>query len=218
MDHAAVLLSLSIAVLLTGCGDSPTPPEAEGAQGSSPTEQVQAEGENAAADLRNFASATLGPIRYRFDPRELIMAEVFIQVPPGGGEQLWGAKLIPIQRADLLGQDRCQYGETGRTETCEAQKEAGLVLALLERPLEHYREAFQEKGLGDELSPAQLDGSRGFSFTAEAEGSDLKYHFLPLRDRTILLARQFVHGHNTGGEAMQEVVRSVAEELEKSHS
>jgi len=208
MDHARVVLGLSMSVLLAACNNG----GATADQGAEPAHT------DVTADHRGApTTATVGPVRYQFDATQLIMAEVLVQVPPGNGDRLWGAKLIPIARADVLGQELCEYTRPGRLETCETAKEAGLALMLLERPLDHYRQAFVDRGLGDELIPAQLDDSRGFGFTAEREGSRIEYRFLPLEDRTMLLARHFIDGQDAGAEAIEEVIRSVERGLEAAH-
>jgi len=213
MDQTAVLLALSIPVLLTGCN----PGEAGGEQGAAPMEQVQADGVDPPIGGAK-TGATLGPIHYEFDPTQLLMAEVLVRIPPDRDEQVWAAKLIAFQRADMLGQDLCQYEQSGRLEMCDAQKEPGLALALLARPLTDYREAFVRNGLEDKLSTAELDGSRGFTFTAQAGRSRIEYHFLPLQDRTVLVARRSIAGQDLGAEAIRDVIRSFEEGLRAAHT
>jgi len=157
-----------------------------------------------------MVSNTFGPVHYQYNPGELTKAEVLVEVPPDYDDEVWSVKLIPASRAALLGQDRCRYGQSGRTENCVAENETGLILALLERPLADYRDAFVDEGLDDELSPASLDGISGFGFVAEAEGSGVEYRFLPLEDRTVLVARQFAAGHDEGREAIEQVIRDIA--------
>jgi hypothetical protein len=208
MDRGRFVLGLGLPALLAGC-DAGDTVERQAAQ-----EHDQSDGAVVGGNHRT--SGRIGPVRYQYDAGALTMVEVVVEVPPSFESEVWGTKLIPVQRAAMLGQQLCQYGESGRIDTCEAENEAGLVLALLERPLADYQQAFVENGLGDELSPTQLDGSRGFTVTAQAEGSGIEYHFLPLRERTILLARQFHAGQDAGGEAVQDVIRSIARGLEAS--
>jgi len=206
MDYAWVVLGMSIPVLLAGCDADRTGEE----------QAAQVSGSEDAPIVSNAvaASATVGPIRYQYDATALTMTEVVVEVPPDYRGQIWGAKLIPRERGAMLGQELCRYGQSGRVETCEAEKEAGVVLALLERPLADYRQAFVNDGLGDELSPVRMEGALGFAFTAEAEGSGIEYRFLPLQGRTVLLARQFTAGQDGGEEAMEGVISSVSRALE----
>lgn len=217
MVRVQVVLGLSIPVLLAACDT----PDAEVAQSGSarelspgaPGEPQGSEAEAPLSDSGRLASGTLGPVRFEYDATQLMLAEVLVELPPDYADQVWAAKLIPVARARLLGQDRCRYGESGRTQTCNAESEAGLILALLERPLSDYRRAFVRKRMEDALSPARVDGTHGFSFTAQAEGSGIEFRFLALEERTVLVARQFVVGQNEGAEAINEVIRSIENEF-----
>ena len=137
------------------------------------------------------ASARLGPVRYSFDASRLTLAEVMLALPPRYQEMMWAVKLIPAKRAAMLGSQACDYRSTGVAEMCNSQDEAGLALALLERPLADYRRAFEEADVGDiELFDTSVDGVAGFAFTAEPEDGGRQYRFVPVRDRTFVIARR----------------------------
>jgi hypothetical protein len=192
-------------VMLAGCGGDGVPEERpEDRQRAPPATPARP-----AVQDSQPTSGTLGPLRFRYDATELTLAEVLLELPPAYVEQSWSTKLMPVARAALLGQDRCQYASSARTEICDAEREPGLLLALLERPLSHYRDAFIQSGAEDALSPARLDGLDGFRFSDEQEGARTEYHFLPLRGRTLLVARRFVEGQDEGTAAMRDVIRSL---------
>ena len=207
MEHVRVVLGLTIPLFLAACSTG----EPGVANGGTEAEQVtDDEAGDTFALSDSVVGATVGPVQYYYDTNALTKAEVLTKVPPGYGDEVWGAKLIPVSRTPLLGQDRCHYGQSGRTETCVAEKEAGLTISLLERPLAHYRQAFVDEGLDDELSPATFAGISGFGFGSEAEGSGTNYRFLALEDRTVLVARQFVTGSDESSEALRQVIRSIS--------
>jgi len=204
MDHARLLLKLCPALLLAGC-DS-------GSEGGG-----QAGIAASSTPPHGGVDVTIGSVRYSYDPRQLTAAEVLLVMPPSRDEQIWVTKLIPASRAAALGQDSCVYTLSGKTETCTTQKEPGLMLALLERPLEDYRQAFLKEGLGARLAGAQLDDSRGFSFTEQADGARTEYMFLPVNERTLLVAQQFVPEDSQGTEAIQHVIRTLEAGLEATN-
>ncbi len=206
MDYARVVLGLGMSVLLAACNNGGA--DAEQASREAALEEVPA------ARGVGMVSATVGPLRYQFDATELIMTEVLIAVPPALKDEFWAAKLIPIQRAERLGQDVCRYDKPGRATTCEAEYEPGLTLVVLERPPADYQQEFIRRGMGEALSPAPLGDRQGFTFTAQAEGSKTEYRFLPMQDRTVLLARKFINGQHVGDEAIDDVIRRVTRSLE----
>ncbi|MBC7158476.1 MAG: hypothetical protein H5U21_00285 [Porphyrobacter sp.] len=156
------------------------------------------------------AFATIGPIRFEYDTAELTLAELPIDLPPDYATQAWAVKLIPVERAAQLGQVRCTYGQPGPVRLCVAEAEPGLVMALLERPLGEYRDDFTQARLGDAITPTQLNGQTGFSFTAESNGTGIEYRYIPVEERTLLVARQFAPGHPARSPAMEDVIRSIA--------
>lgn len=165
---------------------------------------------SASSPIRNSSQGRLGPVEYGFDPRHLIRAEVDLALPPAYELTAWAVKLIPVERAELLGEDGCTYGQSGLRETCTAAKEVGLSLSLLERPLRDYRSAFAEGGIpAEEMEPTAMFGEEGFSFTAQAEGSGIHYRFVPVGERTLLIARRFAAGIEVGDAAIEAALASL---------
>jgi hypothetical protein len=199
MARSRILVGLGIVGLLGGCGG-------QSEEAAEPPASPRASPDPA-------AFATLGPIRFEYDTAELTLAELPIDLPPDYATQAWAVKLIPVDRAAQLGQERCTYGQPGPMRLCVAEAEPGLVMALLERPLAEYRDDFSQARLGDEITPTQLDGQTGFSFTAEADGAGIEYRYIPVEDRTLLVARQFAPGHPARSPAMENVIRSIAADL-----
>ncbi len=163
-------------------------------------------------------SGTLGPFTYEFDQDALTAADVEMRIPPTYEESMPVTKLIPEARAQQLGEQACRYGESGQVSECNARQEIGLALALLPRPIDEYRAAFSEEGIGSADLPAvSLDGADGFAFTAEAEGAGTEYQFYGFDNRTILLARRFDGSSDDAEteEAMDDVMRSLAQSLKE---
>lgn len=163
----------------------------------------------------HLTARTLGSLRYSFDDTELTVTDVTLPIPPGYEDSIPATKLIPLERAEQLGEEQCSYGQSGLTTTCNAAQEAGLALALLERPLDEYRAAFVEDQMEGSLVESSLDGATGFAFTAQVEGSGTEYGFYPLEGRTLLVARQFAFGQDAGEAAIRDVIESLAQDLEE---
>ena len=152
----------------------------------------------------------VGPITYGFDPQRLTRAEIQLDVPPAYETAIWATKLIPVERADRLGEESCHYGESGLAQACTAHQEDGLALALLERPIAHYRQSFVEAGVSEnELAPDELAGTSGFAFTATAEGSGISYGFFNVDERTLLVARRFSDGEQPIDPAIEQVLETL---------
>lgn len=163
----------------------------------------------------HLTERTLGPLSYSYDDTELTVTEVMLSIPPDYDDSIRATKLIPLERARQLGEEQCSYGQSGLISTCNAEQEAGLALALLERPLEEYRAAFGDDRMGGSLVESTLDGSTGFAFTAQAEGSGTEYGFYPVEERSLLVARQFAFGQDAGEEAIRDVIEDLAQDLEE---
>jgi hypothetical protein len=152
----------------------------------------------------------LGQVRYGYDPNRLTRAEIQIELPPDYEDLAWATKLIPVARARLLGQETCRYGQSGREQTCTAEAEDGLAMALLEGQIGDYRQAFLEDDVpADELSADTIVGVAGFSFTAQAEGEGVRYRFFPVEDRTLLLALRYSGGPPAPDAATAEVLETI---------
>lgn len=199
MARSRILVGLGIVGLFSGCGG-------QSEEAAEPPALPQASPDP-------VAFATIGPIRFEYDTAELTLAELPIDLPPDYATQAWAVKLIPVERAAQLGQVRCTYGQPGPVRLCVAEAEPGLVMALLERPLGEYRDDFTQARLGDAITPTQLNGQTGFSFTAESNGTGIEYRYIPVEERTLLVARQFAPGHPARSPAMEDVIRSIAAEL-----
>lgn len=205
MPSRFVLYALFCLPMLTGCGQQAG--EAEGHELDGAAIDVMT-GDEVLAELQ---SGSLGPLRFDYDARELTLIEMPIMFPIGPQQQAWGAKLLPADRADLLGQQGCVYGDPPRRRTCNARDEGGLVLSLLERPIDDYREDFVLAGLGAQLTPARLDGAVGFAYNRERLGSHSLYRFIPVGERTLMLAEQELSGSDqVARTAIAATIRSLA--------
>lgn len=152
----------------------------------------------------------VGPVRYDWDPERLTRAEIQIELPPTHEARIWVTKLIPAARAATLGEERCRYGAVARVQTCTAEEENGLAMALLERPLADYRATFRAAKVPEaELQPAALAGHRGFRFIASAPGSVTTYGFFPVVDRTLLVVSRI----SQAGDAPDPAIRDVLDSL-----
>jgi len=201
----SVLLCLP---MLTGCGQQGG--NADGQELADTGIDVMS-GEEVLAELQ---SASIGPLRFDYDARELTLIEMPIMFPIGPQQQAWGAKLVPADRADLLGQQGCIYGNPPRRRICNARDEGGLVLSLLERPIDDYREDFVKAGLGNELVPARLDGATGFAYNRNRLGRHALYRFIPVGERTLMLAEQDLASENqVARSAISATIRSLARGL-----
>jgi hypothetical protein len=197
--RSAIALA-ALALALTSCGDR---------------DDATEEPDTAAATdslAENLQNTTLGPLTYQFDQGALTAADVVIAIPPGYQSTSPATKLIPEARADLLGQNGCTYGESGETSACNAEQEIGLAVALLPRPIDEYRAAFDD----ERLERAELDGIDGFSFTTQAEGAGTEYRFFGLEGRTIMLARKFDGSIDSeAAEAIAQVISTLSESVDR---
>ncbi len=190
---------------MLGCGD--------GGAGTGSGKQAATLANGEAATREPATTVTLGPLRFEYDSTKLSLAEVPIEIPPGYDDETWAVKLLPFARARMLGQELCRYGERRQLETCNAIDEAGLILALLERPLADYREAFQANELAPVPEPDRIEGAEGFSFTPKTGGSSIRYRFIAVDDRTLLIGHQFSGSDAKSSKALRDVIASVARQL-----
>jgi hypothetical protein len=161
--------------------------------------------------LAQLTSASLGPLEFDYDAGTLTLIEMPVQFPIGPDQQTWGAKLLPADRAEHLGERRCIYGDPPRRRICNARDEGGLVLSLLERPIDDYRQQFVRAGLGDMLVPARLDSVEGFAYHRERLGRQSRYRFIPVGERTLMVGEQELPSANNGAErAIAGTIRSLA--------
>lgn len=203
-----VLCALLCLPLLTGCGQEADSADSQVLDGAAVDVMS---GDEVLAELQ---SGSIGPLRFNYDAQELTLIEMPIMFPIGPQQQAWGAKLVPADRADLLGQQGCIYGNPPRRRTCNARDEGGLVLSLLERPIEDYRADFVKAGLGAQLKPARLDGATGFAYNRTRLGSHSLYRFIPVGERTLMLAEQeLVADNQVARSAIAATIRSLASAL-----
>ncbi|RJY08223.1 hypothetical protein [Aurantiacibacter aquimixticola] len=172
------ILAISAALLaLPSCG-----PSDDGAQSNDPAEAVSPRPDT------SESTATLGHITYSFDPRLLTAADVDIAIPPANDRHHTATKLIPADRAARIGQEGCMYGADDVPTRCNAEREPGLALALLPRPIGEYRGHFQGQSAYG-VDTVERSGVEGFAYRSQADAVVTEYLFLPSRDRTILIAR-----------------------------
>lgn len=200
-----LLLPTSLCLAIAACGEEQSSPDS--AATAQATGSPTAEGPDNASDHERRETATVGPLRYSYDPAILHRTEVQAALPPHYEDKQSGTKLIPVDRAELLGKEECSYGQSGMTSTCTADQEAGLEIVQLDGPLSRWRETFAESRIGaGALEEVEIGGTTGFRFTAQAEGSGAEYNFLPAGDSTILLIRQFRFGQETGSDEIARVI------------
>lgn len=206
MTLRCACLALLLLSPIAGCGSEPTEKQRVAAAAEVGVEVMT--GEEVLAQL---TAASLGPLSFDYDANALTLIEMPVLFPIGPEQQTWGAKLMPVERAQRLGQRGCIYGHPPRRRTCNARDEGGLVLSLLERPLADYREDFRQAGLADALVPARLDGTAGFAYYRERLGHRSRYRFIPVGERTLMVGEQELPVPNLVAErAIAQAIRSLA--------
>lgn len=197
---AARLLALAALVCLAGCE---RPPDGEAANPAAPSEAdhvIEAPGDA-------LTTGHLGAVEYSFDSARLVRAEIQLGLPPDYERAVWAIKLIPIAHAQRLGEKSCHYGPSTEPETCTAENAEGLSMALLERPIEDYRETFLGAGTPEsDLHAIEHAGAHGFSFAGGATSGRVEYIFLPVEERTLLLALHFSREEGSSDPALDEVL------------
>ncbi|GGD48514.1 hypothetical protein GRI62_08000 [Erythrobacter arachoides] len=160
-------------------------------------------------------NARLGPIAYTFDNTQLVPTEVTLGIPPGYEAKAFASKLIPVDRAQNLGTEQCRYDAREEPVPCDASRESGLALALLERPIIEYRAAFDDADiLPAMLEDVRLDGSEGFTYLAQKpDGSGIQYSFLDVDERTMLLVRYYEGAEPALEEEVSAVLTSIKQSL-----
>ena len=156
------------------------------------------------------AVATVGPIEYFFSPERLTRSEIQLRLPPEDKGSVWATKLIPAERAAMLGAERCRYGASQQLEMCTAELEEGVALALLERPLGDYRRSFETPGeAGTAVRPAAIAGATGFEYRRTLDGAVMTYSFYPAGERTLLVTKRESEGSGELDPALREVLASL---------
>ncbi len=195
------LIPLILLAVLSGCGETNVPRAEE------PGNARSALLASAVPDAPTIGS--IGPVTYGFAPEQLTLTEIELSLPPGYDKQVWATKLIPIERTASLGEKRCRY-EMPDSETCTADKEDGLAMAMLERPLAYYRAEFAETdGNRSKIVRIQLGDCTGFGVASGNATTGVVYSFHPVGERTLLLARRFSDGHLESDPALRAVSNSI---------
>lgn len=203
MDQSGVFVALACVAMLASC-------DRAGGDGNADQNAEAAVGREAPPQLSILTTSSIGQVQYGFSSSELTRAEIQLAVPPGFTRSVWAIKLIPAARAARLGRDECRYSSSLPAQTCTAEQEDGLAMALLEWPLGDYRRAFADAGIPDaQLAPVRLAGRQGFRFATDAEGARVLYGFLPLEDRTLLLVKRTSEGSKSSDPAIDDVIESL---------
>ena len=156
-------------------------------------------------------AGNIGSVQYGFDPNALTRAEVQLAIPPDFEEKIWAIKLIPIERADRLGQTDCRYDSSDRTQPCTADLEDGLTMALLERPIGHYRRGLLDEGIEPgALRPDRVAETDGFAYLVRREPAAIVYRFFPAEDRTFLLSQHLEDRNEMRDPAIRQVLATLS--------
>ena len=203
-----LLLPTALCLAIAACGDGQSPPDSAA---TAPAPEPDGD-RTAGNDLNDAARETgsVGPLRYSYVPAVLQRVDVRTSLPPDYESKRSGIKLIPVERAALLGERECSYGESGMVTECNAEQEAGLEIVQLDGPLPRWRETFADSRIGaGSLESVEIGGVSGFRFTAHVEGSGAEYNFLPAGDATMLVKRRFRFGHDAGVEEVARVIENL---------
>lgn len=165
---------------------------------------------NTAAAVDLLESDMLGPVQYAYDPRALTRAEISLPLPPDFTQSAFAIKFIPAQLLANLGDPKCSNQHDADASECTAEEEIGLAIAYLERPIDTYRKAVFNR-LDDNLivTPANVRGHEGFTLETTRGGAALRYTFLPVEGRTLLLAERGRAEITTGAAALGQVRESL---------
>lgn len=192
-DRATACIVLCLA--LGACAQEEPEPEASEA----PAITAQASADPMEED-------TLGPVRYAYDTGVLTRAEISLPLPPGFDESVFAVKFIPTDLLGNLGDPNCSYEREADDIECTAEQEIGFALAFLERPIDTYGEALMDH-LDDTMTvePASIRGHEGFTLETPRGGTVLRYTFLPVAGRTLLLVERRQADIVVGAEALAQV-------------
>ena len=199
--YQAVRLCCLSALLLSACADErvDVQPSDEGTPAHV-----------ASSGLDSLTRGSLGQVEYRFDPQRLTRAEIDIALPPDSEDTVFAVKFIPVELSGNLGTQGCSYGISADNEECTADEEVGIALALLERPIDHYRLELEEEADNGSLdTQVMLAGHRGFAFSSEDPKTEVRYTFLPLHGRTLLLMERSEDGVDEGAAALAQLRHSI---------
>ena len=160
--------------------------------------------------MANIADGTIGPVAYSYDSSVLTRAEIQLPLPPTFEETEFAVKFLPRDLVDTLGAARCSYEELDDDDDCTAEQEIGFALAFLERPVEHYGEALIDN-LGEDMrvESSEVQGREGFALYTMRNGTMLRYTFLPVDSRTLLLVERTEDTVANGAESLEQVRESL---------
>lgn len=163
--------------------------------------------------VAGLVDGSLGQVSYRYDPTILTRAEIELPLPPDFSETAFAVKFLPSSMTGNIGFGGCSYGTALDASSCTADREVGLALALLERPLSHYRDRLEKSALASSLSnDASLGDVRGFVVSRHSDNTTthLRYVFVPLGDRTLLAVERTEDGIVEGEQALAAVRASIS--------
>lgn len=189
-----LILTIALALLAACGGGEGGQNAAELANGAELGEGVapsEAGAANAQTPGPMPASFAVGPLQVPYDAALLAPVAVKVQLPPDWKRSVQGIKLIGRDRAALIGEAECLYGQSGQASRCNAAQEAGLSFARLETGFD----ALAAKLPAAERRTVVLGGVEGLSWEIGAEGEGAEHILLPAGERAILIVRQF---RNTG--------------------
>lgn len=149
-----------------------------------------------------------GPLTYRYQPGRFTSAPVIFSLPGTPDWPVEGSKLIPWERASQLGKSSCHYGLSGQKQSCDAEKEAGLTFAVIDRPLARLREQLPA-ALAESSTLARREALRVIE---QAEGSGTSYILVPAGSRTVAVVRNWREDRDES--AYQSVLQDISFETQ----
>ena len=188
--------------LVAAIGACSGEPSEDNGQGASPVPEDSA--------TSTIANGTIGPVAYSYDTSILTTAEIRLPLPPSFEETEFAVKFLPRDLVNTLGAQRCSYEKPDGHDGCTAEQEIGFALAFLERPVEDYGEALIDHlGEGMSVQAAEVAGHKGFALETMRNGTMLRYTFLPVEARTLLMVERTEATVSDGAEALQQVRESL---------
>lgn len=176
MERVQYLIALMAGLLLSTC--------APDADDTVPQDRLQTPSPATSAHTQQ---GTLGPVRYAYDPAELIRADISLALPPTFDEEVFAVKFIPADLLGNVGDAPCSYESDTSSDVCTAEDEIGFAMAFLERPIDTYGDAMSGERPGDMVvAQAEIDGHAGFTVTTADGTTRLRYTFVSVDQRTFL--------------------------------
>ncbi|MGB3795257.1 MAG: hypothetical protein WA957_03030 [Alteraurantiacibacter sp.] len=156
------------------------------------------------------ADGAIGPVSYSYDTSELARAEISLPLPPAFEETKFAVKFLPRDLVDKLGEERCSYEEANDNHECTAEQEIGFALAFLDRPVEYYGEQLIDH-LDENMrvEGIEVQGRAGFALYTARNGTKLRYTFLPVDSRTLMMVERKKETIASGAQALEQVRESL---------